>query len=637
MEADTYPSDKTGEERAAYESDDEDKLFYLYVEYGRALRKANRVDDAEQMYRSAVDMLEVEGRKGTEGDKTATSQCVLEVSPEERALVYHEYADLLTTRAYHLEAVPLYCKAHALLKNALFHSTEKVADTSIRTIEVPADRTPQRLKRLVQKRRSSRREKETEVRVACGSKDSSSSSSINKMQTGHSSRGTDLLTPAAVLAAAAEGGSGGRKWLVLTEASCASLAAACATFLFYPLEVLRTRTQAQTQVGEGDGDSSFSTSTSSGDSGDSVLGQLGASVSPLLAEYATYAVFLRVVYIFLCSFLYVFLFESLKKRMNRVLSAGAGAGAGAAKFSWLANFCCSGVACLLTVLLTQAVDSNIYRNQANSEEDLCGWSHVFVTVVVPEEPPSLLSSPLFSLLFSLLVQVLRALQCEVSQSLTGVLPSLFLCLNPALYFTLFDGFKWKLLKRQQSGSGRVSCSTKKKIKSRSCDEDEDEDEAARLSGMQAFWLGFLCKALATLLTYPFIRAKVLLITHSEGGRAERAGSAGACLNSSGGRITEVSGRGLSGVLERSAATLLSLLLSFQLFRVVISLVQQQQQGGGGGAASSMWQGLGLHLVHACLRDACSMVSLRYTRSGIWYMAYATWHIRQFRFYVFRTK
>jgi hypothetical protein len=76
-----------------------------------------------------------------------------------------------------------------------------------------------------------------------------------------------------------------------------------------------------------------------------------ASLVPLLREYLSYAVLLRMGYIILCSFLYVLLFESLKKRVLR--SRGC--------FSWLANFCCSGAACLLTVLLTQAVDSNIYR------------------------------------------------------------------------------------------------------------------------------------------------------------------------------------------------------------------------------------------------------------------------------------
>lgn len=67
----------------------------------------------------------------------------------------------------------------------------------------------------------------------------------------------------------------------------------------------------------------------------------------------------------------------------------------------------------------------------------------------------------------------------------GLLPSLLLCTNPSIHYTVFDTLRQRLLRHRQ-----------------------------HLHWMEAFWLGAVAKFIATLTTYPLIRAKMLLMTQS---------------------------------------------------------------------------------------------------------------------------
>lgn len=70
----------------------------------------------------------------------------------------------------------------------------------------------------------------------------------------------------------------------------------------------------------------------------------------------------------------------------------------------------------------------------------------------------------------------------------GLIPSLLLCANPSIHYTVFDVLKYKILTRQHHKS--------------------------KLSLVESFLLGLLAKLTATLVTYPLIRIKVLLmVTH----------------------------------------------------------------------------------------------------------------------------
>ena len=74
----------------------------------------------------------------------------------------------------------------------------------------------------------------------------------------------------------------------------------------------------------------------------------------------------------------------------------------------------------------------------------------------------------------------------------GLAPALLLCSNPAINYTVFDMLKskmlaWKRLRNHRRGQQR------------------------QLSVSQAFVLGLLSKFVATIVTYPLIRAKVLMM------------------------------------------------------------------------------------------------------------------------------
>ena len=66
----------------------------------------------------------------------------------------------------------------------------------------------------------------------------------------------------------------------------------------------------------------------------------------------------------------------------------------------------------------------------------------------------------------------------------GIIPSLLLCSNPAIHYTVFDVIKAQVLKARSSPN---------------------------LSMPQAFLLGIVAKFVATIATYPLIRAKVMLM------------------------------------------------------------------------------------------------------------------------------
>lgn len=74
----------------------------------------------------------------------------------------------------------------------------------------------------------------------------------------------------------------------------------------------------------------------------------------------------------------------------------------------------------------------------------------------------------------------------------GWLPSLLLCTNPAIHYTVFDSIKYFVLDHRQTTTASIS-----------------------LSMPEAFVLGLGAKLVATLATYPLIRAKVLLMVTSQ--------------------------------------------------------------------------------------------------------------------------
>jgi hypothetical protein len=72
----------------------------------------------------------------------------------------------------------------------------------------------------------------------------------------------------------------------------------------------------------------------------------------------------------------------------------------------------------------------------------------------------------------------------------GLVPSLFLCTNPSIHYTVFDVLKTRILQRQS-----------------------DKHDALTMG--QAFVVGLLAKFVATISTYPLIRTKIILMVTTE--------------------------------------------------------------------------------------------------------------------------
>jgi hypothetical protein len=75
----------------------------------------------------------------------------------------------------------------------------------------------------------------------------------------------------------------------------------------------------------------------------------------------------------------------------------------------------------------------------------------------------------------------------------GLLPALLLCTNPAIQYTMFENLKTALLQHRSS---------------------QQQQGSKRLTMGEAFVFGLISKFFATIMTYPLIRAKVMLMVSS---------------------------------------------------------------------------------------------------------------------------
>ena len=82
----------------------------------------------------------------------------------------------------------------------------------------------------------------------------------------------------------------------------------------------------------------------------------------------------------------------------------------------------------------------------------------------------------------------------------GLLPAILLCTNPAIQYTMFENLKSALLQHRSSQQQQQQQQGSKQHKS--------------LTMWEAFLFGLVSKFFATIMTYPLIRAKVMLMVSS---------------------------------------------------------------------------------------------------------------------------
>jgi tetratricopeptide (TPR) repeat protein len=109
---------------AAGDNDCMEDLFGVYIEFAQALRAENRFEEAEEMYSNAVGLIEgthvPNAEESVDGAvREHTPPPPIDIRVIDKASTYNALADLMTARGDHLEALPLYCKAHNLLKKKI--------------------------------------------------------------------------------------------------------------------------------------------------------------------------------------------------------------------------------------------------------------------------------------------------------------------------------------------------------------------------------------------------------------------------------------------------------------------------------------------------------------------------------------
>lgn len=83
---------------------------------------------------------------------------------------------------------------------------------------------------------------------------------------------------------------------------------------------------------------------------------------------------------------------------------------------------------------------------------------------------------------------------QITDLWSGLVPSLLLCSNPSIHYTVYETLKDILLASSK---------------------DKRQKNNDQLTMSQAFRLGFVSKFIATILTYPLIRAKVIIMTQQK--------------------------------------------------------------------------------------------------------------------------
>mmetsp|Transcript_14930 Transcript_14930/g.22463 ORF Transcript_14930/g.22463 Transcript_14930/m.22463 type:complete len:298 (+) Transcript_14930:49-942(+) len=281
---------------------------------------------------------------------------------------------------------------------------------------------------------------------------------------------------------------------MLNESVNGALAAACSTILLYPVEVFRVRRQATIAPCN--------------------QSKRDISLKDILSAYINPSLLLRLSHTSLDSFLYYYLYNVLSEHAASKILGDR---------HWIKHFLVSQVASMFVVLVTQPLERIIYREQVqdnHQRSNACDIKSFFNSLI----------------------------------EIDGLSPSLLLCINPAIYYTVYDLLKQLLLRYKQ-----------------------DPAVSTSVSPIEAFFLGSLSKITATILTYPLIRAKVIMMT-SQNNVDEDSDCEGDAYDAN------------------SASEGYDIVKMFKVMRFVVIM----------NGMSSLWKGIGLHLAHTTLRDAVAM-------------------------------
>jgi hypothetical protein len=270
------------------------------------------------------------------------------------------------------------------------------------------------------------------------------------------------------------------------------LAAAASVCIFYPLELVRVRLQT----------------TRDADGEELTLQQKAHDVLlRTIRGFTERGVALRVIHSILTSFLYYRIYSWLASRgKKRTLGS---------------NILSSNLAAMFTVLLAMPLESSVLNSQVASQN---GGS---------DSPASTSSAERRNNAEGGGEETgLEQLQGTLQQWYQGLTPSLLLCLNPMIHYSVYDWLKletlnWKADQQVNRASAArqeqtqhnyhragLYATNKQPLINRNKLTYEDLD-SNQLGAGEAFIIGVIAKAVATLITFPLLRAKVLMMTSTD--------------------------------------------------------------------------------------------------------------------------
>nr|CAD1829451.1 unnamed protein product [Ananas comosus var. bracteatus] len=138
------------------------------------------------------------------------------------------------------------------------------------------------------------------------------------------------------------------------------------------------------------------------------------------------------------------------------------------------------------------------------------------------------------------------------EAFDGLGISLLLTSNPAIQYTVFDQLKQRLLQRQRAKDSPSST----------------ESSPAALSALSAFILGAISKSVATILTYPAIRCKVMIQASNSENGPDNVGESKSAKTMMGALSVIWNREGIPGFFKGLQAQILKTVLSSALLLMI---------------------------------------------------------------------
>ena len=98
----------------------------------------------------------------------------------------------------------------------------------------------------------------------------------------------------------------------------------------------------------------------------------------------------------------------------------------------------------------------------------------------------------------------------IAELYAGILPSLLLTCNPAINYAVFDQTKAAWLAHKMRTARAIAAEAGGEVKASNGSQLAQESAGLELSAVEAFLIGVIAKLTSTVLTYPLIRAKVVV-------------------------------------------------------------------------------------------------------------------------------